>query len=430
MNYQQSTLPNGLRIIAVPMASVQSVTVMVLVGVGSRYEEKDINGISHFLEHMAFKGTQKRPDALAISSAIDGVGGEFNAFTSKDHTGYYVKAAVNHMELLVDLLSDMLLHSKFDSEEIEKERGVIIEEINMYEDTPMRKVGDLFENLLYGDTKLGRDISGRKEVIKSVKRKDFIDYIDRFYGPANSLVVIAGGIGNGNVKDFAGIQALVGNYLGNWNNKSVVGPELVSDIQTEPALLVKFKDTQQAHLCIGYRSYYLGHPKRYTLAVLSAILGGGMSSRLFTEVREKRGLAYYVRSDNEQYKEVGNFVTQAGADVNRIDDVIKVMIEEFNKIASKPVTKEELLKAKEYLKGRLTLELEDSRSVASLFGVSELLEGVIRTPLDIMQGIDKVTIEEVQDTAKEIFKHETLNLAIIGPYKEEERFKSIIKFSI
>src|SRR3990167_3230378 len=196
MKYNLDTLQNGLKLLTIPMPGVESVTVLVMVGVGSRYEEKKINGLSHFLEHMAFKGTQKRPSAFDIASLIDGIGGEFNAFTSKDHTGYYVKAAKKHLSLLVDVLSDMLLHSKFDPLEIEKEKGVIIEEINMYEDTPMRKVGDLYENLLYGDTKLGRDIAGRKEVIKSVKREDFLSYIDHFYSPKNTVITIAGGIGD------------------------------------------------------------------------------------------------------------------------------------------------------------------------------------------------------------------------------------------
>lgn len=422
MEYQKQTLDNQLRLITVPMPGVQSATVLILVGVGSRYEEKDINGISHFLEHMAFKGTKRRPSALAISSLIDGIGGEFNAFTSKDHTGYYIKAAAKHLPTLVDCLSDMLLHSKFDPAEIEKERGVIIEEINMYEDTPMRKIGDLYENLLYGDTKLGRDIAGRKEVIRQVKRADFLSYIDRFYGPANTVVAVAGGIGSAK-----SVRKIVEKSLGKWKEKKVESPEPTREIQAMPAVLVQYKDTQQAHLCLGFRSYYLNHPGRYKLGVLTAILGGGMSSRLFIQVREKRGLAYYVRSANEMYAEVGNFVTQAGVDVVRIDDAIKVMEEEFNKIKERKVKDEELVKAKEYLKGRFTLELEDSRNVASHFADTELLEGKIATPLEIMKEIDKVTLEDVRDVARDVFKENTLNLAVIGPYRDESRFRKLLK---
>ena len=440
MIYQKHLLSNGLRILTVPMPYVQSATVMIMVGVGSRFEEKEINGISHFLEHMAFKGTKKRPSALAISSIIDGIGGEFNAFTSKDHTGYYVKAASKHLPLLIDVLTDMLLHSKFDPVEIEKERGVIIEEINMYEDTPMRKVGDYYENLLYGDTKLGRDIAGRKEVIRSVKREDFINYIDRFYGPGNTVVTIAGGIPSCHPERSEGphgdssasslrMTPYINKYLGDWKQKEVIKSDIMPDGQKEPQLLLKFKDTQQAHLCLGVRSYNFIHPKRYALGVLTAILGGGMSSRLFIQVREKRGLAYYVRSANEMYQDVGNFVTQAGVDVERIDDAIKVMLEEFAKIREEKVTEEEFTRGKEYLKGRFTLELEDSRSVAALFATSEVIEGKIRTPEEIIRKIDEVTVEDIQSVAKDIFRQEVLNLAIIGPYKNAERFQNLLKLT-
>lgn len=429
MQYKKQTFPNNLRLITIPMPGVASVTVLLMVGAGSRYEEKNINGLSHFLEHMAFKGTKTRPNALAISSIIDGIGGEFNAFTSKDHTGYYIKAASQHLSLQVDVLSDMLLNSKFDATEIEKERGVIIEEINMYEDTPMRKVGDIYENLLYGDTKLGRDISGRKEVIKSVKREDFTGYIDRFYGPANTLVAVAGGVGRGTKWSEEKIYELVSQYLGNWESKKVTKPDKTVDGQKEPHVLVKYKDTQQAHLCLGFRSYHLTHPGRYRLGVLTAILGGGMSSRLFIEVRERRGLAYYVRSANEQYTDVGNFVTQAGVDVVRIDDAIKVMLDEFVKVTLNSITAGELVKAKEYLKGRFILELEDSRNVAALFSSEELLEDDIKTPEDIIKEIDSVTLEDVTAVANDIFKEETLNLAVIGPYKDEERFGKLLKLT-
>ncbi len=425
MDYQKQTFSNSLRLVTVPMPSFESVTVLVLVRAGSRYEEKEINGISHFLEHMAFKGTVKRPSALSISSEIDGMGGEANAFTSKDHTGYYIKAAVKNTPILIDILSDILLHSKYEQAEIEKERGVIIEEINMYEDLPMRRVSDLYERLLYGDTKLGRDIAGNKDVIKTLQRQDFISYMDKFYSPANTVVVIAGGIDKiANIK--YQISNIIEKYFGKWEKKQVEPPEKAEDKQEKPALLLYFKDTEQAHLCLGVRSYNIFHPDRYALAVLTAILGGGMSSRLFTEVREKRGLAYYVRTSNEMYTDVGNFVSQAGVDQDRIDEAIKVILEEYRKIADKGVGEEELTKAKEYSKGRFTLELEDSKSVASLFATSLLLEGKIRTPKEIMGNVDRVTSADVQRVAKDIFRTEKLNLAIIGKYKQEERFFKIL----
>lgn len=421
MEYQIDTLKNGLRLLSIPMPAVKSVTMLILVAIGSRFEEKEINGISHFLEHMAFKGTQKRPTALDIATTIDGIGGEFNAFTSKDNTGYYIKAASKHLPLLFDVLSDMLLHSKFDSEEIEREKGVIIEEINMYEDTPMRKVGDLYENLLYGDTKLGRDISGLREVIRSIKREDFINYLNRFYTPSNTLVVVAGGLGKNSNKK------MTEDYLGSWPKKKVKKADSFRDEQKKPALLVKYKDTKQAHLCLGVRSYNLSHPDRYKLGVLTNILGGGMSSRLFIEVRERRGLAYYIRSSNEMYFDVGNFVTQAGVDVSRIDDAIRVILDQFNRLKSEKVSQKELVKAKENLKGKLILELEDSRNVAGMLATSLLLEGKARTPEEIIKEVDKVSVDEIEKTARDIFKEETLNLAVIGPYKEKERFQKLLK---
>lgn len=423
MNYKKQTFSNGLRLITVPMKGVQSVTVMMMVGVGSRYEEKDINGISHFLEHMAFKGTEKRPTAMAIAATIDGIGAEFNAFTTKDHTGYYIKAASKHLPLILDVLSDMLLHSKFDQTEIEKERGVIIEEINMYEDTPMRKIGDLYENLLYGDTKLGRDIAGQKDVIRRVKRDDFQAYVDRFYAPGSTVVAIAGGT---ETYDEQSLSVLVEQYLGSWAKKTPVAMERFTTTQQKPSLLVYHKDTQQAHVALGMPSYHLTHPDRFKLAIMTTILGGGMSSRMFIEVREKRGLAYYVRASNEQYQDVGNFVTQAGVDVTRIDDAIKVILEQFYLLKENGVTDEELSRAKEYLKGRLTLELEDSKSIASLFASADLLEDSIKTPEEIIAGVDAVTAEQVKEVARDIFQPNLMNLAVVGPYKEEERFKKLL----
>ncbi len=428
-SYQISTLANGLRVITIPMTAVPSVTVLVIVAAGSRYESKDVNGIFHFLEHMAFKGTQTRPSSLAISEIIDGIGGEFNAFTSKDHTGYYIKAHNKHLELVFDVLSDMLLNSLLAEEEIAKERGVIIEEINMYQDTPMRKVSDLYEELLYGDHPLGWEISGSVVNIKKITRADFLAYMERFYTPQNVAVTVAGSIpagltGSGKNPSIE----LSEKWLGSWQRRQSSQFIKANDNQTKPGLLVRYKKTEQAHLCIGVRAYALASPKRYALAVLSAILGGGMSSRLFIEVREKRGLAYYVRSSGEQYHDVGHFVTQAGVDVKRITDAIAVIIGQYQGIANNqlPVTPQELRRAKEYLKGRLILELEDSRSVAGLYATQEILEGKIRTPKTILEQLEAVTQEEVAAVAKDIFVSKKLNLAVIGPFKDQHRFEKLL----
>lgn len=419
--YTKKTLPNGLRLILAPMPSVASATVMILVGAGSRYERKNNNGISHFLEHMAFKGTEARPSSLIISSVIEGIGGEFNAFTSKDHTAYYIKAAKKHLPLLFDLLSDMLLHSKFEESEIDREKGVITEEINLYEDTPMRRIGTIFEELLYGDHPLGWDIAGKKEVIQKLKRDDFISYIDGLYSPNNTIVAVSGGIGtNGEVYDLAK------KWLGDWKKRNVFRFQKAS-INTKEKVRVVYKKTEQAHLCLGVPSFDTDHPDHYVLEVLAAILGGGMSSRLFIEVRERRGLAYYVRTDTTDYHETGNIVTQAGVDLRRIDDAIKVILSEYNRITTEPVSKEELTKAKEFLKGRLILELEDSKNIAALYGSQALLNKTIDTAEDMLKKINAVTEKDILRVSQTVFKKEEMRLAVIGPFKDKKKFSTLLK---
>lgn len=429
-SYSTHTYQNGLKLITIPMPGVKSATVMVLVGAGSRYETKNINGLSHFLEHMAFKGTKKRPSALIISSTIDSIGGEFNAFTGKDHTGFYVKSAATHVPLVVDVLSDMILNPLLNQEEIEREKGVIIEEIHMYEDTPMRSIGDIYEELMYGDTPLGWDTAGKPEIIRSIQRQHFVDYMDAYYRPNNAVMIVAGGIGqNSEHKSQNSIVDFVGEKLQDWKKHDTQHFLAQSDKQAKPQVKVKYKNTEQAHLSLGVRAYKIDHPKKYALSVLSAILGGGMSSRLFIEVRERRGLAYYVRSDASHYADVGNFVTQAGIDVKRIDDAINVIKEQYFGIVTGKlkIKSEELTKAKEYLKGRLTLDLEDSRDVAGFYGTQEILKRKIRTADEVMKKTDTVTLDDVHEVAREIFVQNHLNLAIIGPYKEEERFRKLLE---
>lgn len=424
MEYKKILLSNGLRLITVPMKHVQSVTAMIIVGAGSRYEKKPISGLSHFLEHMAFKGTEKRPSSFAISSEIEGLGGEFNAFTSKDQTAFYIKAASQHLPILIDVLSDMLLHSQFDKEEINREKGVIIEEINLYEDTPSRKIGEIFEELLYGDTPLGWDIAGRKETIAEIKRDDFINYVKGLYAPENTVVVIAGGISRQELR----VKDLVEKSLGSWQNKKTWVFNKAWDKQKKPQIKVVYKKTEQAHLALGVRGYNLFHPDRYALGILATILGGGMSSRLFIQVRERRGLAYYVHSVAEHYADVGHVVTLAGVDLDKIDEALKVILEEYQKVSkAKDISQKELIKAKEFLKGRLILELEDSRFTASIFGSGEILENRVKTPEEMMEKIDRVKKEDVQRVADDLFREEKLNLAVIGPFQDGQNFKNLLR---
>lgn len=411
MQYKRTVLPNGLRVITIPMPSFESATVMVMVGAGSRYETKLNNGISHFLEHMAFKGTEKRPTSMDISSLIDGIGGEFNAFTSKEYTGYYVKAQSNHVEMLLDLLSDMLNHSLFDEKEIEKEKGVIIEEINMYEDTPMRNLGDVYERVLYGDTPMGWDTAGTKEVINKVSRNDFVEYMRSLYSADNMTVIVAGGVDGGKAED------LVKKYFGDMPQFSTLKALPVADGQEKPNYFVKEKTTEQVHLALGVRTVPLGHVDEDALEVLSTILGGGMSSRLFSEVREKRGLAYYVRSSSDNYTDCGTLVTTAGVDPKRAQDAVKVILEELERI-KKPgnITQEELKRAKEYINGHFVMDLEDSRSVAIYFAHQEVLEDKIYTPAENIEKINKVTLADVERVAQKYLTEKTLNFAVIGKF--------------
>jgi predicted Zn-dependent peptidase len=423
MTHHRKVLPNGLRIITVPMPSFESATVMVMVGAGSRYETEKNNGISHFLEHMAFKGTEKRPNAQAIASLIDGIGGEFNAFTSKEVTGYYVKSAVTHVDLCLDILSDMLQNSKLDKDEMEREKGVILEEINLYEDTPARKIGDIYEGLLYGDTPMGWDIAGRKEVIKALTREDFVSYMGSLYSANNLTVVVAGGI------DVEETEAQIEKYFGKMKSFDTLRYKKLDQNQVKPDLYIKHKDTEQVHIALGFRTVPIDSEEKHALSVLAAILGGGMSSRLFSEVREKRGLAYYVRTSSEHYQDAGNIVSTAGLDPKRLEEGIEVIVSEYSKFAKGEanITSEEFNKAKEYLKGHLVLELEDSRSVAGFYAQAELLEKHIETSEELLEKIDKVTLKEVEDVAKKYFVEETLNLAIIGNFTDRQKFEKLLK---
>lgn len=422
IDIKQQTSKNKLRVLTAGMKSVKSATVLLLVKAGSRYETKELNGIAHFAEHMFFKGTEKRPTAVEIASLIDGLGAEFNAFTSKEYTGFYIKAASSHLELVTEVLSDMLLNSKFDQEEINRERNVIGEELRMYLDTPMRYVGDVYEMLLYGDQPLGWDTVGTLESLANINREDFLSYNSKYYLGPNMIFVVGGDINAEKGK------VLAEKYLSGLPSSDSPTFNEVKFAQNKPATKIFLKESEQAHLVLGVRSFPRGNADRYKLMVLNSILGSSMSSRLFIQLRERRGLAYYVRSGNEEYFDAGSFAAQAGVEPKNIDEAIKVILDEFGKIASEAPGDEELIKAKESLKGRLVLELEDSREVSTLFGLQQLLEEEIRTPETIMSEIDKVTASQVSEVAKKIFVNEGLNLAVIGPFKHEDRFTKDLKF--
>lgn len=419
--HRKTTLSNGLRIITDRISGTSAVTALVLVKAGSRYEHQSINGISHFLEHMFFKGASRYKNAKAVSEAIDSVGGEFNAFTSKEYAGYYVKTAKENMRLALDVLSDMMMNARFDQEEIEKERGVIMEEFNMYQDTPMYQVAWNFERSLFGDQPLGWDEVGTKDVIKALQRQDFVDYKESLYTPEAMVICLAGAVDHdevvGLIQDLFPLEA-----------RKATRAMLPFDfgISTTQRVALQTKKTEQAHLVCGVPAYSAEHPDHYGLKVLSAILGGNMSSRMFLAVREEKGLAYYISCGTEDYLDTGTFYTRAGVDVNRIKDAIKAILEEYQKIAAEGVPEAELKKGKEFLKGKLTLSLEDSESVAQMHAQNELLYDKIKTLSDVSTAIDKVTAADVLRIAQDILKQDKVHLAIIGPYEDKAEFEALL----
>lgn len=422
--YKKTVLKNGLRVITTPMEGTKTATVFVVIGTGSRCETKEINGISHFLEHLFFKGTKNRHTALAISEELEKVGANFNAFTSKECTGFYVKVPIFHLDVAMDVISDMLFNSLFISKEIERERGTIQEEIKMVKDDPPRYVADLFETLLYGDTPTGWEVIGTQETVKKISRKQIIEYFQSHYVAKNATVVVAGAIKNS--------EALkkIKRYFNNFNGKEKRGKIKTIEFQDKPEILIYHKATDQVHISLGVRGYDINHPDRYALNLLSAILGGGMSSRLFISVRGRRGLAYYIFSNAEFYTDTGYYTSQAGINIKNAGKTIKLILSEYKKIAAKGVTKEELKKVKDQIKSRATMSLESSSAMANFFADQEILEGKILTPEEKFALFDKVKVSDIQRVAKDIFRNEKLNLALIGPFKakDKEELEKILKF--
>jgi len=420
MKYKKTKLKNGLRIIIVPMKDTQTATVVVMVGVGSRYESEKEAGLSHFIEHMFFKGTKKRPNIMAISEELDAIGGEYNAFTSKDTTGYYAKVDARHLETALDVVADIYLNSKIEEKEIQKERGSILQEMNMYEDTPMRSVGNIFERLLYSKNPLGRDIIGYKNTISAFKRKNLVDYMRKHYLANETIVCIAGKF------DEKKITGQIKKYFSKMKKGERNEAEKIIENQTLPAVKVKFKKTDQTHFILGNRAYDENHESRFALSLLSVILGGNMSSRIYMEVRDKRGLAYYVRTGIDSFSDCGYIATQAGVEHKNLELAVRTILAEYKKIAAKGVSEKELQRAKDYVKGRSVMGLEASDEVAMFLVEQAVKKKRIMTLEEILSQIDKVTVSDILRIAKDIFKGKTLNLAIIGPHKNEKDLAKIL----
>jgi predicted Zn-dependent peptidase len=428
MDYKLQTLSTGLKLLTVPMPSLESVTVTIWVKTGSRFEEKETNGISHFLEHMVFKGSKKRPTAKAISEVVDAIGGEFNAGTTKDWTNFYIKTRVGNLDTAMDVLSDMVLNPLLKKEEIEREKGTIIQEIAMYEDTPMMHIGDVFEELIFAGSPLGWDTAGTSKTVKAIKRDDFLRYRSMHYHPDQMMISVVGGITENTSKKltekyFQNFQFPISNF------QSISNFQNFKTKQTRPQFKLQTKKSEQAHLILGFMAEGRGYKNRFAQSLLSIILGGGMSSRMFIEVRERRGLAYSVRTSMDRYEEIGYLSTYAGVDVNKADEAIKVILEQYYGIKNLKlkIKNSELIKAKEYLKGHLALALEDTKDVTAFFGDQALFLEEILTPEQIFKKIDKVAMEEVYFEAKKLFVPSKLNLAIIGPFKDKEKFVQLLK---
>ncbi len=418
--YRKAVLKNGARVILVPSHDTKACTVLVFFEVGSRYEPEALSGASHYVEHMMFKGTRKRPSTMAISRDLDSVGAEYNAFTGKDSTGYYIKLNAEKTSLAVDMLHDMLFGSTYRPEECRREREVIKEEINMYEDNPMMLSEELLEGLVYDGT-LSRPIAGTHRTMDGIDRAALLRWRDAYCVPSRMVIAVAGKIDGR-------IMKMLEAGFGRVPEPKKRPPAFASSTLRGggPRLALKQKETEQIQFALGFPGYPYGHPKMAALSVLSVILGGGMSSRLFTQIRERRGLAYSVRTELSPYQDTGHLAIQAGLTKAKIDEGIRVILAELAKLAKAGVTAEELTRAKEYIKGKTVMGLEESSALADFFAKQELLQRRIETPEEKLAKIAVVSREDVRKVAREIFRDDHLSAALIGPFKDQTRFLKIL----
>ena len=421
MKLNEIRLKNNLPVFLIKMPQSKTATVLVMYRTGSKYEDRKISGLSHFLEHMFFKGTEKRPNTLVLSAELDSIGAEFNAFTSKEYTGYYVKTPKNKIGVAVDVLSDMLTGSKFDSEEIEREKGVIIEELNMYEDNPRMHIEDVFENCLYGDTPAGWDTIGFKENILGFKREDFIKYFNSQYGTKSMAIFLAGNFSEKEIK-----KTLEDGFFkvpkNNYKNKIKV-----IEKQNKPTLKIKKKKTDQITLSLGFRAFSANHKDETALKLLSIILGGSMSSRLFIELRERRGLAYFVRASTEFYTDSGYIVVSAGVPKIKLEESLQVILSEYQKLKGELVDPKELKRAKDLLAGKIIVGMEGTDDFTSWYGQQFITRNKFLSPEETLKNFKKVSAQDIQRVAKKLFNNNGLNLAIIGDIKDNKKISNILK---
>ncbi len=419
---KKKTLPSGLRTLLLPRKDVQTVTFQVLIGVGSRYETPRQNGLSHFLEHMFFKGTENRPTTKEIAGEIDSVGGEFNAFTGEEYTGYYVKVPKEHLEKGADVVSDILLRPLFPPEEIEREKGVIVEEIRMYTDAPMRHIAHIWNEAMFGTHPLGRRIDGLEETVNSFQQKDFKNYTKTHYHTGNAVVTVAGNF------DEKKTEKLLADLFKPLSEGKETKPKAAPKrVPVKRFLHEKRAHLDQTHMMIGVPGFKKGDDRNYAAALLAAILGGGMSSRLFLSVRERNGLAYMVRTSNGNYTDTGDFVTQAGVRTDKAAKALELILAEYDRVMEEEVPEDELDKAKQMVRGSLVLGLEETNAIAFYAAEQELLEKDIETPAEIWKKIEKVTVKDIQKVAKQLLDPKKRVLALLSPHSSTKSFEKLLK---
>ncbi|MDD4351378.1 MAG: pitrilysin family protein [Candidatus Gracilibacteria bacterium] len=418
--FEKHIYKNGLRLITAPLEGTEAVTCLVLVGTGSRYESDNIAGISHFLEHMFFKGAERYKNTKEVSEAIDSVGGDFNAFTGKEYTGYYIKVAKQHLTLSLDILSDMMLNASLPEKEAEKERGVIIEEINMYEDTPMIKVEEDFEELMFGKHPLGRSIAGTKQTVSATTREALQKYRQTHYRAGNIVIAISGALNQDTIQD------LVARYFA-FEEEPFEHKYQKYSAQARPLLKLIEKDTEQAHLILGVPACSSAENAKYPSKLLATILGGSMSSRMFMKIREEKSLCYYVSSSTDHYLDTGLFTTRAGVDLTRIEDAVQAIKDEYLLAAQEGFTEQELQKAKDYIRGKTVLRLEDSEALASLLAMQELLYNELLSPEELLAKYDEISLKEVNALAQKLFQKDLLHLTLIAPKRDAGELERILK---
>ncbi|HUZ92453.1 MAG TPA: pitrilysin family protein [Candidatus Paceibacterota bacterium] len=421
MNFKKIIFKNGLRLLLVRQPASLAASVLILVEAGSEYETKRVSGLSHFLEHMMFKGTANRPGVGQIAEELASLGAQSNAFTAQEYTGYWAKAEARKLPKILDIVSDLYLHPLFNREEIEKERGVVIEELNMRQDMPAVQVQDLFPSLLYGDQPAGMNVGGAKDVIRKLAREDFLAYRGLHYVPQKTVVVVAGNF------DEKKVTLDVHRYFDGLVRKKSEVKSKTTERQTKPALTVHFKESDQSHLVLGVRAMDIFDKRRYALQVLADVLGGGMSSRLFKKVREELGAAYYVNAGADLYLDHGYLAVSAGVDHAKIEQVLAAVLAELRLLKDETVPEKELQKSKDHLVGNIILNLETSDELAGFYGEQEILTAKVSPPAELVERIQKVTAREIRAVANDIFRNDKLNFAVIGPYKKKDQFAKMLR---